>query len=1040
MRLTRTMRLLGRCLEVLLLVLLLAAVALTLRLAAGPIRLDALTGRLTALIDSAGPFDVTFARPALAWSPEHQTVLLRVEDSEVRTKDGKFVAAAPAVAVRLDVPTLLTHRRVSLRELDVQLPGLQLARQADQRLVLGFGGHLGALPLGEATGGGALERLAGGKEGAKDPRLALLHRVRVTATSLEFVDEPSGRRIESGDADLRLTRAAEGWEMRLEVAAVGGTAGSRLRLVANPTPGSAEQQVRLALDDVPLAAFDGLLPNVPLAGATLPLSATVRLSLDPATMTPGPGSFRLRVPAGTLDLPGLFPEPLDVRGLTLAGSGDAGWHEVRLEEGELGVGDAQAHATGVARRGEAGRSLSLDVTGDSLDAAAVKRLWPLPLVPKTRQWAVEHIDGGTAPTAHVEVSQPPGQEAARPDIRFEFAFLDATSRFLPEWPAAQGLKGTGRLERDRFVLDLDSGHIADVTSSRATLTFTELRSPEPVRLSVDLEATGSAATAAQLLARPPIRLADRLGITPKQVTDGKVQGSVSFALPLKPDLKPDEVTKHATATLTDFAVRQIRKGYDIGNGDVTVRLTDTAVEIAGQVEADKVPATLAWHEHLDGRAERRRIELTATLDRERTTALGAYWPDGVEGTLDVAATVTDVERKPRHYDATGDLASLRVGLPQYGLVKAARESGRAKVQADQPDPDHVTVSDATIAWAGVNLRVGTTISLAPPTGWQSVELRSVETPAASLSGTLTRDGDLVRATVKADRIDLRTYLGRRQPAAASSGTDWTRNVDLDLNAQRVFVGAEPFEAVVLQARQREAQPVAADLAARVPGGNPVSFRLNAEQLPGTFAGDTGDIGALLRALDVRQSRVEGGRGRIGGRVSQAPAGRQWDGEAKLRDLTVRDAPLLARLLTLASFQGLVDAFSGNGLGVERVTVPFVWTSDRLELKQARVVGSGLGARVDGAIDLDAHTLALSGTVAPLYAINRLLGRIPIVGNLMRGENSDAAIAATFSIGGTFADPQISVNPLSALVPGFLRDLLGDLFEGAQRSDEPPARD
>ena len=246
--------------------------------------------------------------------------------------------------------------------------------------------------------------------------------------------------------------------------------------------------------------------------------------------------------------------------------------------------------------------------------------------------------------------------------------------------------------------------------------------------------------------------------------------------------------------------------------------------------------------------------------------------------------------------------------------------------------------------------------------------------------------------------------------------------------------------MVLQARQREAQPVAADLAARVPGGNPVSFRLNAEQLPGTFAGDTGDIGALLRALDVRQSRVEGGRGRIGGRVSQAPAGRQWDGEAKLRDLTVRDAPLLARLLTLASFQGLVDAFSGNGLGVERVTVPFVWTSDRLELKQARVVGSGLGARVDGAIDLDAHTLALSGTVAPLYAINRLLGRIPIVGNLMRGENSDAAIAATFSIGGTFADPQISVNPLSALVPGFLRDLLGDLFEGAQRSDEPPARD
>ena len=51
---------------------------------------------------------------------------------------------------------------------------------------------------------------------------------------------------------------------------------------------------------------------------------------------------------------------------------------------------------------------------------------------------------------------------------------------------------------------------------------------------------GSPPTAAQLLARPPIRLAERLAIAPKQVTGGKVQGTVSFALPLHPDVKPDD--------------------------------------------------------------------------------------------------------------------------------------------------------------------------------------------------------------------------------------------------------------------------------------------------------------------------------------------------------------------------------------------------------------------------------------------------------------------------------------------------------------------
>ncbi len=106
------------------------------------------------------------------------------------------------------------------------------------------------------------------------------------------------------------------------------------------------------------------------------------------------------------------------------------------------------------------------------------------------------------------------------------------------------------------------------------------------------------------------------------------------------------------------------------------------------------------------------------------------------------------------------------------------------------------------------------------------------------------------------------------------------------------------------------------------------------------------------------------------------------------------------------------------------------------------LGVILGARVDGTIDSAARTLALEGTFAPLYALNRLIGQIPILGNLLRGDKADAAIAATFSIGGTFDDPQVAVNPLAALVPGFLRDLLGDLFEGASPAEQrrPEARD
>jgi hypothetical protein len=242
--------------------------------------------------------------------------------------------------------------------------------------------------------------------------------------------------------------------------------------------------------------------------------------------------------------------------------------------------------------------------------------------------------------------------------------------------------------------------------------------------------------------------------------------------------------------------------------------------------------------------------------------------------------------------------------------------------------------------------------------------------------------------------------------------------------------------VAVRAGRRGGLLTGLDAVTRLPGGGEATFSLQAHQLPGRFTGETSDLGALLRSVGLEQSRIERGRGRIEGQIESREGHRLWRGESKLRELVVRDAPFLVRILTLASLSGLANTLSGGGLAIERITIPFVWDEGRIELRQTRLVGSGLGARIDGTIDLNQRTLDLQGTLAPLYAINRLIGQIPILGNLLRGEKADAAIAATFRVGGTFDEPQVTVNPLAALVPGFLRDLLGDLFEGAEPAPAP----
>jgi hypothetical protein len=56
-------------------------------------------------------------------------------------------------------------------------------------------------------------------------------------------------------------------------------------------------------------------------------------------------------------------------------------------------------------------------------------------------------------------------------------------------------------------------------------------------------------------------------------------------------------------------------------------------------------------------------------------------------------------------------------------------------------------------------------------------------------------------------------------------------------------------------------------------------------------------------------------------------------------------------------------------------------------------------------------------------LNKVLGKIPLVGNILTGGEGGGVFAATYSIKGSSDDPRVSVNPLSVLTPGILRRIL-----------------
>ena len=205
------------------------------------------------------------------------------------------------------------------------------------------------------------------------------------------------------------------------------------------------------------------------------------------------------------------------------------------------------------------------------------------------------------------------------------------------------------------------------------------------------------------------------------------------------------------------------------------------------------------------------------------------------------------------------------------------------------------------------------------------------------------------------------------------------------------------------------------------GGKALSIRM----LPTPGGHDlqvySADAGSLLKAMDVtdtiRTGVIEVRGTRRGG--PDAP----WRGTAEMKRFRVADAPNFARLLTLASLTGINDTISGKGISFSRLSFPYVFEKEVATIAEARAVGSELGITASGRIDFAKDAIDINGTIIPAYTINSLLGQIPVIGTILTGEKGGGIFAASYKVSGPVEKPEISVNPLSALAPGFLRKLL-----------------
>jgi hypothetical protein len=187
--------------------------------------------------------------------------------------------------------------------------------------------------------------------------------------------------------------------------------------------------------------------------------------------------------------------------------------------------------------------------------------------------------------------------------------------------------------------------------------------------------------------------------------------------------------------------------------------------------------------------------------------------------------------------------------------------------------------------------------------------------------------------------------------------------------------------------------------------------------------DAKDAGSFLLGMDVVHG-MRSGHLAIDG-VLDTPLGlHPLVATATIDNIVIKNSPALGKLLQAITLYGLVDALRGPGMGFTHIIVPFRYDGSDLHVDGAQAFNSSLGLTATGRIGVSSDLVSMTGTIVPAYFFNSMLGNLPLVGKLFSPEKGGGVFAARFGLDGKIDDPTVSINPISALTPGFLRGIFG----------------
>ena len=699
-----------------------------------------------------------------------------------------------------------------------------------------------------------------------------------------------------------------------------------------------------------------------------------------------------------------------------------------IERLEMAGPDLSLAGQADLRLTDQGPSLRFTGRAASMPAVSVVRLWPTPVAPRVRAWFVRALRAGTLEEGSLWLDFDPQtfdllkKDLQPPDdkLRVNFRLSGALLEAVPGLPPLAALDGTGvvtgrtaNFVATRAQMDV-SGQKLNIVEASFSVPDTQVKAAPA---SVNMRLTGPLDAVADLFERDRLKRFAQLPIDSTTVK-GQIDGQIVIDLKLADEVRAEDTRVRASAALTNFSVDKMVGQEKLEAGTLNLTAERGQLRASGQGRLFGAPATIELRKQIDMPTE---AIIGMTLDDAARTKLGLNFGQTLTGQIGAKMTAALGQKDKPRAQVEIDFTKANIDNLLPGFVKPVGKAAKASFtlinDLNGPDLENFVFDGGTTYAKG-------SIELDSVGGMERLKLTQVRlSPGDDMQIMAEQTKDLLKLSISGKSVDAKPFLRLLTTGTAPrAGSGPSKDFDVDLKANLVAgYNNQSATNVALRMGRRSGQIRVFNLSGKFGKDNVVGSVVRVQGEPQINLA-TNDGGALLTFFDLYK-RMEGGKLQFTALLTDG----EIDGTVTVQNFVVRNEPALRRLVS----EGVAQRDRSGQIKIDttaaaftKMQVGFTRAPGRIDLRDGVIYGPEAGTTIEGTLDTINDRVNMTGTFVPAYGLNNLFSKIPLFGVFLGGGENEGLFGINFRLSGPSTAPVLTINPLSALAPGFLRKIFG----------------